>query len=389
MTDRSIEYMPLADLSTRRAPGNPKDHDAAVIERSVSRFGFVEPIVLDERTGKLVAGHGRLDDIEARVNAGEAIPDGLREENGNWLVPVIRGWASKDDAEANAYLIVSNQATIAGGWDEQALADLLSGLVASGDAEVFAASGFTTGGLDELLASIAGFPVMSEDPTIPSVQALRIADLHPHPRNYQTHTETQIEHLAAAISQHAFYKNIVVARDYTILAGHGAVLAATSLGMKTVPGVRLDLDPDSPQALKIVAADNEIMKITARDDRDLSELLREVRDSDALNLVGTGYDEMMLANLLMVTRPSGEIEDFNAAAEWIGLPDYEAKMPMIRFIINFETKEDRDLYLKEFSGHVSKRTSIWSWSGHWPKREEPRESQDLQWVTPEEPGAET
>jgi len=153
MTQRSVSYMPLADLSGRRAPGNPKKHDAAIIERSVSRFGFVEPIVIDERTGRLVAGHGRLDDIEARRDAGHEPPDGIEIDEGSWLVPVIRGWASNSDDEANAYLVVSNQATILGGWDEQALADLLGSLKSS-DHVVFEASGFSDAGLEQLLSSL-------------------------------------------------------------------------------------------------------------------------------------------------------------------------------------------------------------------------------------------
>jgi ParB-like chromosome segregation protein Spo0J len=52
-----IEYLPLATLL--KAPRNPKDHDIGLLHDSFSRFGFVEPIALNERTGRLVAGHGR------------------------------------------------------------------------------------------------------------------------------------------------------------------------------------------------------------------------------------------------------------------------------------------------------------------------------------------
>ncbi len=44
---------------------NSKDHDVGEISKSVSRFGFVEPLIIDERTGKLVAGHGRLKTLRA------------------------------------------------------------------------------------------------------------------------------------------------------------------------------------------------------------------------------------------------------------------------------------------------------------------------------------
>ena len=52
--DRRIEYRDLKKL--RADPRNPKAHAAEAIEASVSRFGFVEPIVVDERTGFIASG---------------------------------------------------------------------------------------------------------------------------------------------------------------------------------------------------------------------------------------------------------------------------------------------------------------------------------------------
>ena len=60
--DLRVEYLDLEGLV--RAPRNPKQHDLGVLQASLDRFGFVAPIILDERTGRLVAGHGRLDALE-------------------------------------------------------------------------------------------------------------------------------------------------------------------------------------------------------------------------------------------------------------------------------------------------------------------------------------
>ena len=54
-----IEYAPLADLIAAKHKRNPKDHDIGAISRSVNRFGFTAPVIIDERTGYLAAGHGR------------------------------------------------------------------------------------------------------------------------------------------------------------------------------------------------------------------------------------------------------------------------------------------------------------------------------------------
>ena len=50
-----IEYLPLNDVEV--ASVNPKDHDIGEIYTSIKRWGFIEPIVRNEKTGKLVAGH--------------------------------------------------------------------------------------------------------------------------------------------------------------------------------------------------------------------------------------------------------------------------------------------------------------------------------------------
>lgn len=145
---RRIEYSPIEAIVP--ADTNPKSHDLPLLEDSVTRWGYVEPIVLDERTGKLVAGHGRLDTLTAMKAKEMAPPDGVDvAEDGGWLVPVIRGWASKDDKEAQAYLLASNRITEKGGWDKQSLVDVLQGLE-----DNLAGVGFDRGDVDDLLAKL-------------------------------------------------------------------------------------------------------------------------------------------------------------------------------------------------------------------------------------------
>lgn len=124
---RWTAYMPLDEVL--KAPRNPKNHNAQVIAASMVRFGVVELPALDERTGRLVAGHGRLEDWQARRSLDEPPPEGvITDTEGNWLVPVSRGWSSRDDSEAEAYLITSNNSVILGGWNEQELNTVLADL---------------------------------------------------------------------------------------------------------------------------------------------------------------------------------------------------------------------------------------------------------------------
>lgn len=128
MNERRIELMPLEDI--QGAARNPKDHDIGELSKSVGRFGFTEAPLLDERTGRLVAGHGRIETLKAlQARPGSKPPEGVKvDANGSWLVPVLRGWASRSDRDAEAYLLASNRLTELGGWKEAELAELLEGL---------------------------------------------------------------------------------------------------------------------------------------------------------------------------------------------------------------------------------------------------------------------
>jgi DNA modification methylase len=149
MTERRLEYLPLSEL--KRAPNNPKQHDVGELAKSIGRFGYVEPVILDERTGRLVAGHGRLETLEALESKKSEPPKGIRVLEWRWCLPVVRGWASKDDAEANAYLLASNRTVELGGWDEAALAELLKGL---GTEDALTGTGYGLDDLDEILRGI-------------------------------------------------------------------------------------------------------------------------------------------------------------------------------------------------------------------------------------------
>lgn len=128
---RSIDFRPVAEL--KPDPRNPKDHDVGLIHTSVNRFGFVEPIVLDGRTGLIVSGHGRVKALQALEAEGGDPPEGIGvdETSGRWHVPVVVGWESRNDAEAAAALIAMNRTTEMGGWVDESLLDLLEDLAAT------------------------------------------------------------------------------------------------------------------------------------------------------------------------------------------------------------------------------------------------------------------
>jgi ParB-like chromosome segregation protein Spo0J len=121
---RRIEYVRLDRIEF--ANRNPKLHDTDGVAGSINRFGMAAVPTRDERTGRLVAGHGRIEALQLMRSQGQAAPAGVKtDKDGMWLVPVMAGWSSRSDAEAEAYLIGDNEWTARGSWDIRELAALL------------------------------------------------------------------------------------------------------------------------------------------------------------------------------------------------------------------------------------------------------------------------
>lgn len=145
------------------ADRNPKGHQLEDIKAGILRHGFTAPAVLDERTTRLVAGHGRRDAVieledEQPDHPDRKVPDGIVvDAEGRWTMPVVRGWASRDDEHAEAMLVLDNRSTENGGWDNRVLAELLSD-VADYSPDLLAATGFTENDLRALLDGFGDMP---------------------------------------------------------------------------------------------------------------------------------------------------------------------------------------------------------------------------------------
>ena len=151
---RRLDYLPVSSLA--RALRNPKRHDLDGIAASFRQFGFVDIVAVDERTQRLISGHGRLETLELMQEQGEDPPEGIQvAEDGTWLAPVLRGWESDGDAEAEAYLVAANRHGEVGGWDRRMLAEIM-GDVGGYDPALVEAAGFQPTELAELLSALEG-----------------------------------------------------------------------------------------------------------------------------------------------------------------------------------------------------------------------------------------
>lgn len=272
----------------------------------------------------------------------------LMAGEGRWLAMKQLGWTHiaalgsdiADSGERKLFSIRDNRTAELSDWDLEALSSQLKAL--QEDYDLQGTGLWQKYELDNQPMIIA--------------KHMDLKDLKRHPRNYRKHPEDQIEHLMQSIKDHGMYRNIVVAKDGTVLAGEGITEAAGKLEMDSVPVVVLNVDPNDPLALKILVADNEVSHLGSRDDRVLTELLKTIKDE--VGLLGTGFDDMMLANLTMVTRPTEEIADFDAAKEWIGMPEYDAAEKALWMRIYFKTAEDQKAFLEKTGLLDAKKTKF-------------------------------
>ena len=274
---------------------------------AIEHFGFTQPIIVDEKY-TILAGHGRFE--AARLLGLTVVP-----------VRIVSGLS---DTEKKAYVIADNKIAEQSTWDQDILANELEEL--------------TNFKADDSLIALLDLDTFATH----KIEQVNIDLVKPHPRNYKNHPADQLEHLKQSIKDHGIYRNIIVSVDNVILAGHGVVQAARSIGITSIPTLKLPIKSTSIHALKLIAADNEVSHLSETDDRALTEILKEVMDST--DLLGTGYDEQMLANLLYVTRPASEIKSVDHAKEWVGMPEYDSEDEKPKVIIQFETEEDKEAF---------------------------------------------
>ncbi|WP_019420172.1 site-specific DNA-methyltransferase [Paenibacillus sp. OSY-SE] len=124
-------YNPRVDLQ-------PDDPDYEKLRRSIEEFGYVEPIVWNERTGNMVGGHQRF---KILVN-----------EQGRTEIEV--SVVDLDETEEKLLNIALNK--VSGRWDDEALARLLDELQA--EAADLGLTGFDQDEIDDLSSILPDVP---------------------------------------------------------------------------------------------------------------------------------------------------------------------------------------------------------------------------------------
>lgn len=127
-----------------------------------------------------------------------------------------------------------------------------------------------------------------------------IASLRPHPRNYRSHPDEQIDDLVASLNRFGATRSIVVQdgpEGYLIVAGHGLVEAAKKLDYTEL---RADIIPaswTSEQVTGYLVADNQHSQKASDDEALLVALLEEQKNAGH-DLASLGTDDETLRQML-------------------------------------------------------------------------------------------
>lgn len=119
----------------------------------------------------------------------------------------------------------------------------------------------------------------------------------PYEQNARTHSETQLDEIAASVAEFGFTNPVLADASGSIIAGHGRLEAVTTrLGFKEVPTIILDYLTDAQRRAYIIA-DNKIALNAGWDEGMLAAELHRL-EGEGFDLGLTGFDHLELDDLL-------------------------------------------------------------------------------------------
>jgi hypothetical protein len=163
-------------------------------------------------------------------------------------------------------------------------------------------------------------------------------ELRPHPDNPRA-TDTEV--IKESVRVNGVYRPVIVARNGTILAGHHLWAALGELGHREVDVVRLDVEPDSPEAIRVMLVDNRSADVGGYDESSLLRLLESV--SGEVGLQGTGYRGYDLDVLRAWAESDVTLVDVLEGPEWNDMLAEKDLTLTITGLTNSDIQKFRDL----------------------------------------------
>lgn len=129
-----------------------------------------------------------------------------------------------------------------------------------------------------------------------SIAYKSINELQEYDKNTRTHSDEQVAQIAQSINEYGWTNPILIDEHNSVIAGHGRLLAALSIGYESVPVIQLvGLTESQKRAYRI--ADNKLPLNAGWDKVLLQEELRLLQD-DGFDLDLTGFTDDEIDHLL-------------------------------------------------------------------------------------------
>ena len=138
------------------------------------------------------------------------------------------------------------------------------------------------------------------------IEQVAVAALVPYARNSRTHSDAQVAQVAASMREFGWTNPVLIDGEGGIIAGHGRVLAARSLGLNAVPCIRL-AHLSEAQRRALLIADNKLAENAGWDTELLRVELGELKDED-FDLSLLGFDDAALDELLAEPPTAGQTD---------------------------------------------------------------------------------
>jgi len=136
---------------------------------------------------------------------------------------------------------------------------------------------------------------------------VKVEELIAHPKNPNTHPESQIKILAQNIRYHGWRHPIVVSKlSGYIVAGHGRLEAARELGVSIVPVEYQDFSSEDNE-LAVLVGDNRLAELSSLDLNSLQDIVDRFKEDD-FETIFAGYEPTDLDSLLGDKKPDFEDE---------------------------------------------------------------------------------
>lgn len=124
----------------------------------------------------------------------------------------------------------------------------------------------------------------------------KVGDLIPYVNNSRVHDEEQVIQICSSIKEFGFTNPVLIDDDNGIIAGHGRLMAAKKLDLKTVPCIVL-AGLSEAQKKAYIIADNAIALNSSWDMEKLS-LEVEALQADDFDLNMLGFNDDFVVTLL-------------------------------------------------------------------------------------------